>query len=230
MNKYNRWYDSLVQKAKSADRSYNSTIHENHHIVPRCFGGSDDRDNLVILTHREHFIAHRLLVKMHRGRKKHKMAWALSLISSKHRHKNSRHFETARKELSKALTGVPKSEEWKRGQSERCKKNNPAINRTPEERKEYARAAAAKRWEGHVKKEYIPTGRPVGAQPGHKQPESQKLKVSIALSKRWRIRTPAGKELIVKNLKKTGREMGFDQGNLIKHGKTKGFVLLEKLE
>lgn len=229
MNKYHRWYDFLVQKAKRAERSYDSTIHENHHIIPRCFGGSDDADNLVTFTHREHFIAHRLLVKMYEGQNKYKMAWALSLISSKHRHKNSRHFEVARKELSKALTGVPKSEEWKRGAAERCKKNNPAKNRTPEERKAYAKAASAKRWKGHVKKEYVPTGRSVGAQPGHRQPESQKRKVAEANSKRYRIRTPEGEEILIKNLRKTGRELGFDQGNLLKYGKAKGFVLLEKL-
>ncbi len=37
---------------------------ETHHIVPRAFGGSNDRANLVDLTGREHFIAHRLLAKM----------------------------------------------------------------------------------------------------------------------------------------------------------------------
>lgn len=34
---------------------------EIHHIVPRSFGGSDDNSNLVNLTAREHFIAHKLL-------------------------------------------------------------------------------------------------------------------------------------------------------------------------
>ena len=34
---------------------------EVHHIVPRSFGGSDDPSNLVELTLREHFVAHRLL-------------------------------------------------------------------------------------------------------------------------------------------------------------------------
>lgn len=230
MNKYHRWYDSLVQKAKRAERSYDSTIHENHHIIPRCFSGSDDADNLVTFTHREHFIAHRLLVKMHEGQNKYKMAWALSLISSKHRHKNSRHFEVARKELSKALAGVPKSEKWKRGQSERWKKNNPMHKMSPKELKAKAKAASAKRWEGHVKKEYVPTGRSVGAQPGHKQPESQKRKVAKALSKRWRIMLPSGDEVVIENLNEFGRRMKFDQGNLIKYGKTKGFVLLEKLD
>ena len=34
---------------------------ERHHIVPRCMGGTDDKDNLIDLYAREHFEAHRLL-------------------------------------------------------------------------------------------------------------------------------------------------------------------------
>lgn len=37
--------------------------HEQHHIKPRCMGGNDDKDNLIDLYAREHFIAHKLLAK-----------------------------------------------------------------------------------------------------------------------------------------------------------------------
>lgn len=40
---------------------------ENHHILPRSMGGSDDENNLVKLTGREHWIAHLLLWKIHRN-------------------------------------------------------------------------------------------------------------------------------------------------------------------
>lgn len=40
---------------------------EKHHIVPRSMGGGNDCANIVRLTAREHFIAHRLLAKMHGG-------------------------------------------------------------------------------------------------------------------------------------------------------------------
>lgn len=36
---------------------------ETHHILPRCLGGDNSKDNLVKLTAREHFIAHLLLTK-----------------------------------------------------------------------------------------------------------------------------------------------------------------------
>ena len=38
---------------------------EDHHILPRCLGGSDAADNLARLTAEEHYLAHQLLVKIH---------------------------------------------------------------------------------------------------------------------------------------------------------------------
>lgn len=39
--------------------------HERHHITPRCIGGNNDKDNLIDLYAREHFIAHKLLAHEH---------------------------------------------------------------------------------------------------------------------------------------------------------------------
>ncbi|MDX1370844.1 MAG: HNH endonuclease signature motif containing protein [Nitrososphaeraceae archaeon] len=36
-----------------------------HHIIPKCLNGSDDKSNLVLLTHSEHFTAHYLLANMY---------------------------------------------------------------------------------------------------------------------------------------------------------------------
>jgi len=38
---------------------------EAHHIVPRHQGGTDDKSNIVLLTYREHVLAHRLLFAMY---------------------------------------------------------------------------------------------------------------------------------------------------------------------
>lgn len=37
---------------------------ELHHIEPKSCGGTDDKDNLINLTLREHYIAHLLLAKV----------------------------------------------------------------------------------------------------------------------------------------------------------------------
>lgn len=38
---------------------------ERHHIIPSCLGGQDSEENLIVLTAREHFIAHLLLSRIH---------------------------------------------------------------------------------------------------------------------------------------------------------------------
>lgn len=59
---YKKHYDQLINRAKN--RTLNCYT-ENHHIVPRCIGGTDNKDNLVRLTPEEHYIAHQLLCKMY---------------------------------------------------------------------------------------------------------------------------------------------------------------------
>lgn len=41
---------------------------ENHHIIPKSMGGTDEPDNLVLLTGREHWVAHLLLFKIYRNK------------------------------------------------------------------------------------------------------------------------------------------------------------------
>ena len=64
---YKKIYDQLVEKCRvrGLDKSALKGYYEKHHIVPRCMGGSDDVENFVLFTAREHFIAHMLLWKIH---------------------------------------------------------------------------------------------------------------------------------------------------------------------
>lgn len=75
MNKYNHWYNAIIDNARNRNiEGYK----ESHHIVPKSLGGADTKDNIVNLTAREHFICHWLLVKMHTGESKSKMMYALN--------------------------------------------------------------------------------------------------------------------------------------------------------
>ena len=49
--------------------------HERHHIIARCMGGTDEKDNLIDLFAREHFIAHKLLAEENDGNHKLVAAW-----------------------------------------------------------------------------------------------------------------------------------------------------------
>lgn len=75
MNKYENWYHKITESART--RTIDGYV-ERHHIQPRSLGGSDDKDNLVDLTAREHFICHWLLTKMHTGEARAKMIYALN--------------------------------------------------------------------------------------------------------------------------------------------------------
>jgi hypothetical protein len=77
MDKYTRWYNQIVDRARfRITEEYTET----HHIQPRSLGGADTPDNLVELTAREHFICHWLLVKMIRGEDHYKMLNALRMM------------------------------------------------------------------------------------------------------------------------------------------------------
>ncbi len=49
--------------------------HERHHIIPKCCGGTNDKDNLIDLYAREHFIAHKLLAEENPDNTKLVYAW-----------------------------------------------------------------------------------------------------------------------------------------------------------
>ncbi len=56
---YSKFIESRPIRVKRKQKGYHL-----HHIIPRAFGGAlEDPNNLISLTPREHFIAHRLLVK-----------------------------------------------------------------------------------------------------------------------------------------------------------------------
>jgi hypothetical protein len=63
VSKYSRWYAQLVFQAKNRILPEGTYV-ENHHIIPKSFGGDNSKNNLVKLLAREHYIAHLLLWKM----------------------------------------------------------------------------------------------------------------------------------------------------------------------
>ena len=61
---YERIYERLIRHAKE-NPAYGYC--EVHHVKPRSLGGGNEQDNLVSLTARQHFVAHRLLAKIYGG-------------------------------------------------------------------------------------------------------------------------------------------------------------------
>lgn len=68
---YKQIYDDLMSSRKLMFRSRkDETNYEEHHILPKSIRGKDNEENLVYLTPKEHFIAHKLLVVIYPGNDK----------------------------------------------------------------------------------------------------------------------------------------------------------------
>ena len=103
MNKYHRWYTELVTSRQLMGRKFTKYCGmEKHHILPKSLGGGNTKANLVVLTPREHCIAHMLLVRMYSGTSKAKMIYALqSLMNMRNKHReviSSRLYESLRRD------------------------------------------------------------------------------------------------------------------------------------
>ena len=100
---YKRIYDEIIENAKNQVRD---GYLEEHHIVPKSFGGTNEKSNLVLLTAREHYICHWLLAK-HTNDKRMWAAFAMmNLASNKHdRVINSKTFERAKIARSISVSG-----------------------------------------------------------------------------------------------------------------------------
>ena len=90
LNKYSKTYYSLIEKAKQ--RGWKKAKgRERHHIIPQSLGGTDEKDNLVYITPREHFICHWLLIKMTEGDERGKMLYALQGMKAENKFQNRYH-------------------------------------------------------------------------------------------------------------------------------------------
>jgi len=112
-------YNNLISKAQQSNRSIDDDIYyERHHIIPKCMNGTNDINNLVLLTAREHFLAHWILVKIHRGN--FKLIYAFnSFCMSLGDRPNSHIYKYARDRYIKMLK---ENDEWKLKISETNKK------------------------------------------------------------------------------------------------------------
>jgi len=116
---YAKIYENLMNKAKSLDRVKGENEYfESHHVVPNFLfknrkrrsgpaghleGDPDASANLVLLTAREHFLSHLLLVKIYSGTRyecsaKKSLVWFFTLIKdSKHTRKEWYNIASAKK-------------------------------------------------------------------------------------------------------------------------------------
>ncbi len=127
---YQKIYNDLCTSKKLLNRNKkDSNYYEQHHIIPKCLGGTNDNENLVLLTAKEHFVAHKILCKIYTDKPNLKYAlWAMVNGANKNKEKyqiSSREYEILKKELAffnsilkKGIRFTIHSEESKRKISE----------------------------------------------------------------------------------------------------------------
>ena len=169
MNKYTLWYNAITERARS--RTINDYT-ERHHVIPRSLGGTDDKDNLVDLTAREHFICHWLLTKMHSGESRAKMIYALNGMKRSNEFAQryetaitSRVYENLKKEFSKVHSKTMKGKTpWNKG-----------VPITEEQREKNRIAAMGKKRSAEA------IAKTVAKQTGQKRSQENKDKIRAAL-------------------------------------------------
>lgn len=131
---YAKHYNALVDRAKGRQIEGYS---EKHHIIPKCMGGTDDTDNIVVLTAREHYVAHQLLMMMYPDVQGLALATRLMSTSTKFQIRNNKDFEWVRKraayDAGSAWRGKkrpPRTKEW----SEKLSVANTGKKHTSETR------------------------------------------------------------------------------------------------
>lgn len=94
---YQKIYNDLVESAKfRPDIPFLNGYTETHHILPKSMGGTDNIENLVKLTAREHFVAHHLLWRIYRTKE---MAYAFwEMCNHKTSSKNKRNYNVTSKQ------------------------------------------------------------------------------------------------------------------------------------
>lgn len=141
-------YKRFIESRQQLNRKFFTNCgYEKHHIIPKSLGGSNKKENIVVLTPREHCLAHIILAKMYSGEEKAKMCYALISLA-KFRNKNresitSREYERLRKAHYAALQD-PDYKAWR-----------SAITKaqwTPERRAAVA-AKAKEQWANGPKRE-----------------------------------------------------------------------------
>ena len=78
---------------------------EKHHIIPKCLGGTNDANNIAILSAREHFLCHLLLAKQYNIKELWYAFFMMKAGNKKHSRTTSRLFEQFKRKKSEMMRG-----------------------------------------------------------------------------------------------------------------------------
>lgn len=115
LNRYNRFINFYKN---NIFEGYN----EKHHIIPKCMGGKDAQENLILLPARAHFICHYMLHKAYPDNTKLALAFSMMIVNNSHQNRSSKLYERAKLARSLALKNKPRPE-WVKEKLRKPKSN-----------------------------------------------------------------------------------------------------------
>ena len=214
---YLKVYCNLIRKAENRIPPEEYT--EKHHIFPKSIFGKNNR--IVVLTGREHYIAHALLEKIYikryglKDQRTIKMIYAHTYMKGNGNYVNSYLYECSVMRRKNLMIGENNLMYGKK----RCGRSNPMYNKKHSEK---SKILMKKRWEKRIKNGFVsPTL-------GRKMSENQVL----SMSKEFCVVSPEGEIIRGINQSEFCRKNNLDQGGFNKmiNGKKsqcKGWKLLK---
>ena len=211
-------YNKIISRAQSEyrrKRKYTDpkyVYYEKHHILPKCLGGTDDKINLVLLTGKEHFTAHQLLVKIYP--EEHNLVFALrSLCGRKNKNhiRNNREYNWIRKlhaeKMSLMQKGKPgKGYKFPKGHTLSQGKNNGMYGKNHTQETKDLQSEKAKKRDSSTYN-FL------------KVPKSDEIKEKISKSKtkqKYKLVSPDGTEYIFEKLKDASKFCRISNSVLVK--------------
>lgn len=105
---------------------------EKHHILPKSMGGSNTKNNLVELTTKEHFVAHKLLVRFTKGESHKKMCFAFRSMC--HFKRENRTYHISSMDYERLKKDFSENNPWKN--ADHSGKNNGMFGKKYKQTKE----------------------------------------------------------------------------------------------
>lgn len=233
---YLRIHDEIIAMAKArTDRP----VHiEKHHIIPVSLGGDNTDENFVLLTPREHFLIHKLLIKITTGVARRKMVNAFCYMAFTNHNRclkraiSSRDYEYARRICKEGM--------YTKERNEKISKSRKALFdagwscvRTEETKAKHRSTLAKKKAQGVGMSDLQKTaiskgliGNKNGA--GHEVTDMHRQKIAEARSKTFLIRDPDGNVTEITNLSlwlKSKNSKTKKIGQEYKKGVLKGYTI-----
>ena len=158
---YKKHYNALIERARTRNLDCYT---ERHHVIPRCMGGSDEKDNLVRLTPEEHYLAHLLLVKIYPLENKLVLAARYMTVDKDNKRSNNKMYGWLRRkfieiprpcaeETKEKISRVKKSKKMKHTEESKEKMRQASLSQKTTDEKRRKCSIAGKKAKGILKTE-----------------------------------------------------------------------------